>query len=433
MVRSTSVQDILGLSGLPFTTRSAWIQIQSECPDLRRTHAHLKQGTRPSKKITNIKDVKRYLNVATIAKDGLLVVHRQTPLSSSNDLIIVPRTVLDGLVTALHIKLDHPSKHQLQLVMKRQFYALDMPQVIDHVCETCHTCASLRKLPETLTKHTSENPPDIVGVSFAADVLRRCKQVILVLRETTTSYTSASIIPDEKSATLRDNLARLCVGLRSLSGPPVTVRVDPAPGFVSLKDDGILQQLGISIEIGRIKNINKNPVAEKAIAELEGELIRQVPNGGPATELGLAITVSRLNARLRREGISAHELWTQRNQFTHEQLPLEDRDIIINQHKTRQRNHPYSERSKNTKTVDKSTSQIHVGDLIYLPAEHDKTQPRNRYLVVSVDKPSCFVRKFSGNQLRALAYKVRISECHLIPSQIPKVPPSRTIVNSDCR
>jgi hypothetical protein len=127
------------------------------------------------------------------------------------------------------ISLDHPSKHQLQLAMKRQFYALDMPQVIDHVCETCHTCASLRKLPETLTKHTSENPPDMVGVSFAADVLRRCKQVILVLRETTTSYTSASIIPAEKSATLRDNLARLCVGLRPPSGPcaPVKVRVDP--------------------------------------------------------------------------------------------------------------------------------------------------------------------------------------------------------------
>lgn len=32
----------------------------------------LKQGTRPSKKLTNIRDVKRYLNVATIAKDGSL-------------------------------------------------------------------------------------------------------------------------------------------------------------------------------------------------------------------------------------------------------------------------------------------------------------------------------------------------------------------------
>ena len=112
------MQDIRGLSRLPFTTRSAWTQIQSECPDLRRTHAHLKQGTRPSKKITNIKDVKRYLNVASIAKDGLLVVRRNDALSPSTDLIIVPRSVLDGLVTALHIKLDHPSKHQLQLVMK---------------------------------------------------------------------------------------------------------------------------------------------------------------------------------------------------------------------------------------------------------------------------------------------------------------------------
>ena len=92
-------------------------------------------------------------------------------------------------------------------------HALDMPQAIDYVCETCHTCTSLRQLPETLTKHTSENLPDTVGVTFAADVLRRCKQVILVFRETTKSYTSATIIPDEKKGALRDHLARLCVRL----------------------------------------------------------------------------------------------------------------------------------------------------------------------------------------------------------------------------
>jgi hypothetical protein len=97
---------------------------------------------------------------------------------------------------------------------------------------------------------------------------------------------------------------------------PLKLELTP-PRLCLFENDGILQQLGISIEIGRIKNINKNPVAEKAIAELEGELIRQVSNGGPVTELGLAITFSRLNARLCRKGISAHELWTQRNQFTH--------------------------------------------------------------------------------------------------------------------
>ena len=70
VVRSTSSHDINSVSRVPFTTHSSWIQIQCECPDLRRTHAHLQQGTRPSKKLTNIKDVKRYLNALTIAKDG---------------------------------------------------------------------------------------------------------------------------------------------------------------------------------------------------------------------------------------------------------------------------------------------------------------------------------------------------------------------------
>ena len=51
--------------GFSFCSRSAWLAIQSECPDMRRTHAHLRQGRRPPKKITNARDVKRYLNVET--------------------------------------------------------------------------------------------------------------------------------------------------------------------------------------------------------------------------------------------------------------------------------------------------------------------------------------------------------------------------------
>jgi hypothetical protein len=101
----------------------------------------MKQGTRPSKKLTNVKDVKRYLNSLSIAKDGLLVVRRTDPLSPSTELIVVPRSVLDGLVTALHIKLDHPSKQQLQLVMRRNFFALDMQAAIARVSDTCVTRA----------------------------------------------------------------------------------------------------------------------------------------------------------------------------------------------------------------------------------------------------------------------------------------------------
>ena len=79
-----------GKTSLPFLSRSAWRKIQSECADLRRTHAHLSQGTRPSRKLTNIRDIKRYLNVASLAHDGLLVVRKDQPLTLHKDQIIVP-------------------------------------------------------------------------------------------------------------------------------------------------------------------------------------------------------------------------------------------------------------------------------------------------------------------------------------------------------
>ena len=104
VVRNISVSNILdGSAKLPFTTRSAWLAIQPECSDLRRTCAHLRQGTRPSRKATDIKDIKRYLNVATIANDGLLVVKRNDPFVPSKELIIIPRSVLHGLLTSIHL------------------------------------------------------------------------------------------------------------------------------------------------------------------------------------------------------------------------------------------------------------------------------------------------------------------------------------------
>ena len=190
VVRGISIQDILdNTMRLPFTSRPAWFSVQNECPDLRRVCAHLKQGTRPSKKLTNIKDVKRYLNVTSLSKDGLLVVPRQQPLSPPTELIVVPRSVLDGLLTALHIKLDHPSKHQLHMVIQRHFFALHMSTAIARVTNSCHTCASLQKFPSALANQSSENPPEVVGVPFAADIIRRYRQFILPLRECTTSYT----------------------------------------------------------------------------------------------------------------------------------------------------------------------------------------------------------------------------------------------------
>ena len=118
IVRSLSIQDILNnKSHLPFTTRSAWLQIKHDCPDLRRVHVRLKQGTRPSKKLTNIRDVKRYLSCTSIVSDNVLVVKHTQSFAPVAEAIVVPRPILEGLLTALHIKLNHPSHHQFQMVL----------------------------------------------------------------------------------------------------------------------------------------------------------------------------------------------------------------------------------------------------------------------------------------------------------------------------
>ena len=175
VVRGPSVRDILASSKpLPFTNRYAWHSIQNECPDLRRVHAHLKQWTRPSKKLANITDVKRYLSVISVSRDGLLVVKRSQPFLPSLELIVVPRSVVDGLLTALHIKLNHPSRNQLHSVVQQNFgFVLDSTGAITRVSKTCHTCASLEKFSSTLVSQSSEDPPEVVGVTFAADVIKR--------------------------------------------------------------------------------------------------------------------------------------------------------------------------------------------------------------------------------------------------------------------
>ena len=166
VVRSISVAEVLEASTrMPFTSRAAWQATQLECPHLRRTHSHLSQGTRPSKKATKIIDVKRYLKYVVVATDGLLVVRDHPPFQT-------PR-VLDGLLTALHIRFSYPSKYQTKRLFSRYVFALDVDKAIDSVSSACHTCQSLKAIPSHLQPQSSTDPPPAIGVSFAADVCRR--------------------------------------------------------------------------------------------------------------------------------------------------------------------------------------------------------------------------------------------------------------------
>ena len=160
----------------------------------------------------------------------------------------------------------------MKSVVSRYFFALDLDQAVNRVTDGCHTCASLAKTPHFQLPQSTGDPPESVGTTFAVDIMKRERQLVLLLRETVTSYTTAMVVSDETHATLRDGLIPLCIGLNPLDGPCAIIRTDPAPGFVVLANDDILRSHRLSLEVGRHKNINKNPVAEKAIQELENEI-----------------------------------------------------------------------------------------------------------------------------------------------------------------
>jgi hypothetical protein len=104
-------------------------------------------------------------------------------------------------------------------------------------------------------------------------------------------FSHSCLVEDEQHSSLRTALIRLCIELRPLDGPTAIIRTDPGPGFVALVKDELLHRHRIHIELGHVKNVNKNPVAEKAVQEVEGELLRQDPTAGPVSHLTLAVAL----------------------------------------------------------------------------------------------------------------------------------------------
>ena len=185
---------------------------------------------------------------------------------------------------------------------------------------------------------------------------------------------------------------------------------------MALRNDETLKSLRLSLELGCVKNPNKNPVVEKAILELEEELLKQELTGGPVSELGFVLAVARLNSRIRYSGLSARELWTQQSQFAHEQLPISDRENFLHQHTLSKLNHMSNEKSKHKSGKTANSYNVDVGDLVYRYSDRDKSRARSRYLIVSIDGKWCFIKKFSWNQLRSSSYKVKRDECYLVPN-----------------
>ena len=114
----------------------------------------------------------------------------------------------------------------------------------------------------------------------------------------------------------------MCAELISLGGPLAVIRTDAPQGFVALTNDKLLAKHRVFIESGtaRIKIMLQKDLYKNFKMNLL--LINYT--------LYLIVTAG-LNAWVQSRSLLSHEMIMQRDQFTSEQLPINDLDLIIKQ------------------------------------------------------------------------------------------------------
>ena len=279
-----------------------------------------------------------------VAPDGLVVVSTSDAHGNSYEAISVPTRFFPGLIHALHIKLDHPSKPQLHRLVSRYFYSPGQIRIADEVFDSCVTCSSLRQMPKELfSESTTATSSSTFGSAFSADVIKKDCQLTFVCREKLSQFTTTKIINDETADSLRDSVVSAVIEFLPEAG--TIIQVDCAPAFQKLAsecglDGSILKKLGITIDLGRTHNVNKNPIAENCVKEFLKERLRLSPQGGPITELERAQITRNMNSRIRERGLTAKEMAFNRDQITNAPKQFSDSKLSEKQVDLRKGRHP---------------------------------------------------------------------------------------------
>ena len=431
-LRSVTVDDIeKGLFKMPYSQRNSWLTLQLEDSIHRKLSylmdtSQLPEPKRTKGDFTIIKRLHSLYKSGQLkkAKDGLITVTHIDRNQHSHEAISIPPRLFPGLVNALHIKLSHPSKLQLLRMISCYFYSPGMTRIVDEVSENCVTCSSLKQLPKEIFSESTEETP-IFGSNFSADIIKKDGQLIFLAREKLSQFTITKIILDETADTLRDAIVAAVLDYMPEQGS--IIQVDCSTGLQTLAaecnmDNSILYRLGIKIDLGRVHNVNKNPIAENAIREFHKERLRLKSNAGPINEIERAMITKNMNSRIRTRGLTAKEMALQRDQISNKSKPVDDIKLATEQLNDRLDNHP--------KHVTVSKYRFAVGDNVFLKKGKSKLKGRDMYKITNLfligEEEWATINK-SEWQLRNKRYDVKISE--LIP--VPKVIVTNTPLDDD--
>ena len=188
----------------------------------------------------------------------------------TRERIVVPKPLAPALLYHMHNHWDnHPSKSQQKILFQRNFYTLSLEKQLDLLYKNCYKCSIIQKLPKVTIANDSKTPANIPHTYFHADIIRRAKQYILIIKDHFTSFHDAMLLNSEKAEDLKLGLTMLTSAIRKPG--KINITVDNSPGFTALmsRKDKDLQNLMITLVKTDEINKNSNAVIDKGCLELE--------------------------------------------------------------------------------------------------------------------------------------------------------------------
>ena len=390
---SLLAEQLLTRSGpIPLGSRQVWMNIQKSDPSCLAVFRLKTLGELPRKKGST--PFINKIHKESVIHQGLLMVKSFDNRKMREVLkVVIPPTFLDSILTILHIRLNHPKKSQLKLIFNRYFFSPKSDAALDTLYSSCHTCVSLMKLPKEMEIFNPSQFPDHPGMVLNSDVLKRSSQLILVTVDLFSQYTTACFSPSEKYCDLANAIIQTVTPIRC--SPSVLVRVDKAPGLVKLAGDknSILQDVGITLEIGHDENKNSNCSVDKIINELEAELRKLSPSGEKINASQLARSVMALNCKIRNRGFSATEIHFARDSYDQSNLLLDDHSLSNRQKELGYNNHNRLVKSRSPNCAPPNIPTPQTGDIVLIKENKSKHNARDPYLVMGTSDQKSIVRK----------------------------------------
>ena len=420
---------IKGTTNIPFGNRQAMKYLQEQDPDLQWVRNELTSGQRPQNKNTKINSIKRYLqrdaNI-TIAKDGCLVSSRLGKKFAKKELIVIPKGISTGLLYGMHLNLNHPTPFQLRRVVDTKFFMLDRDKIIKEIWSSCALCQSVKQIPSEIEDFKANQVPDHPGKEFTVDIMKHSKSLITVATDNFSGFISTCFIKSEDHSQLLEGIIQTITPFKASSLS--RIRVDQAPGFQKLmKKKADLDDLGIELEPGEAKNKNAVALVDRKMSELRAEIKKLAPSNNVINVRILSKATASVNEKVRSSGFSSKEILFSRDQFTQENIALEDEVLAEETMLKRAKDNVNTARAKATTKRPSTSANASKGQLVFLKRDGSKTHRRDLYLVLEADKEqeTVIVSKLLHTmsnltptmQPQNIRYKLKQSDIFLAPNQ----------------